>query len=249
MTIAVKVIPAIDIRDGKCTRLIEGDFDRELQFDDDPVDAAQRWEGLGAEMLHVVDLDGAKDGSHSNSAAVKRIIVASEVPVQVGGGIRSLADAERLLESGASRVVLGTMLVEDPDAAADAMSRFGADRVAVSIDAKGGEVRTRGWVTGTGVDAIGLAERAVTEIGVKTIIYTDTARDGTLTGPNFTNVSRVSRTVECEVIAAGGVSSIHDLLKLQSIGVSGAITGMAIYTDQIDLAEAIRSVNAQAKSL
>ena len=242
----MKVIPAIDIRNGKCTRLVEGDYAREIQFDDDPAEAARRWAGMGAEMIHIVDLDGAKDGWLPNSQVVERVIAASQVPVQVGGGIRTLQDAERLLDAGASRIVFGTALVEDPETVAGAASRFGADRVAVSIDAKGGEVRTRGWVAGTGIDAIGLAERAVTEIGIKTIIYTDTARDGTLTGPNFKSVSAVSLAVDCEVIAAGGVSSIDDLLKLQDIGVSGAITGMAIYTGEFDLAEAIEAVNSRA---
>ena len=242
------VIPAIDIRNGKCTRLVEGDYEREVQFDDDPVDAARRWVDMGAEMLHVVDLDGAKDGLRPNSNIVERIIAASQVPVQVGGGIRSLADAERLLDAGARRVVFGTTLAEDPDTVAEAISQQGADKVAVSIDAKDGEVRTRGWVTGTGIDALELAKRAVAELGVRTIIYTDTARDGTLAGPNFKNVSAVSRAIQCEVIAAGGVSSIDDLLTLRDIGVSGTITGMAIYTGQIDLAEAVRSVNARSKS-
>ena len=242
----MKVIPAIDIRNGKCTRLVEGDYAREIQFDDDPAEAARRWAGMGAEMIHIVDLDGAKDGWLPNSQVVERVIAASQVPVQVGGGIRTLRDAERLLDAGASRIVFGTALVEDPETVAVAVSRFGADKVAVSIDAKGGEVRTRGWVAGTGIDAIGLAERAVTEIGIKTIIYTDTARDGTLTGPNFKSVSAVSLAVDCEVVAAGGVSSIDDLLKLQDIGVSGAITGMAIYTGEFDLAEAIEAVNSRA---
>ena len=242
----MQVIPAIDIRNGKCTRLIEGDYEREVQFDDDPAEAARRWVDMGAEMIHIVDLDGAKGGWLPNSRVVERVIAASDVPVQVGGGIRSMQDAEQLLDTGASRIVFGTTLVENPDTVSDAISQHGADKVAVSIDAKGGEVRTRGWVTGSGIDALGLAKRAVTELGVKTIIYTDTARDGTLTGPNFKSVSAVSRAVECELIAAGGVSSIDDLLKLQEIGVSGAITGMAIYTGEFDLSDAIEAVNERA---
>lgn len=241
----MKVIPAIDIRNGKCTRLVEGDYEREVQFDDDPAAAARRWVNMGAEMLHVVDLDGAKDGVRPNSESVRRVIADSEVPVQVGGGIRSLQDADALLNSGASRVVFGTTLAEDPDTVADAVAQFGADKVAVAIDARDGEVRTRGWIAGTGINALDLAAHAVTELGVETIIYTDTARDGTLTGPNLQSVSELTRAVDCEVIAAGGVSSISDLLNLQEIGVSGAITGMAIYTGQIDLAEAIQAVNAR----
>ena len=241
----MKVIPAIDIRNGKCTRLVEGDYEREVQFDDDPAVAAQRWVNMGAEMLHVIDLDGAKDGIRPNSESVKRVIATSEVPVQVGGGIRSLSDADALLETGAARVVFGTTLVENPDTVAAAISQFGAGQVAVSIDARNGEVRTRGWVAGSGINALELARRAVADLGVATIIYTDTARDGTLTGPNLQSVSGLRRAVGCEVIAAGGVSSIGDLLKLQEIGASGAITGMAIYTGQIDLAEAIHAVNAQ----
>ena len=233
------VIPAIDIRNGRCTRLVEGDYEREVQFDARPADAARRWADAGAKLIHVVDLDGARDGVRPNSEAVKSVIAEVNIPVQVGGGIRKLVDADDVLASGANRVIFGTTLVENPATVAEAVDRFGARHVAVSIDARDGEVRTRGWRTGSGIDAIDLATRAVDDCEVETIIYTDTARDGTLAGPNIEAVANLVQAVDCDVIAAGGVSSIDDLMSLKQTGIAGAITGMAIYTGQLDLAQAI----------
>ena len=240
----MKVIPAIDIRNGRCIRLVEGDYDREVVFDDQPVSAALRWRDMGAEMIHIVDLDGAKDGIRPNDSIVKSVISSVDIPVQVGGGIRTLSDASALLEIGAERVVFGTALVEDPETVADAVTQLGHGHVAVSIDAKNGEVRTHGWRSGSGLDAIELAMSAVQDIAAKTVIYTDTSRDGTLSGPNLDSVRELVRAlpIESEVISAGGISGIQDLLDLSDIGVTGAITGMAIYTGQITLAEAIRAV-------
>ena len=240
----MKVIPAIDIRNGRCIRLVEGDYDREVVFEDDPLSAALRWRDMGAESIHIVDLDGAKDGVRPNRSIVQSVISAIDIPVQVGGGIRTISDASDLLDAGAERVVFGTALVETPETVADAVSRFGLEHVAVSIDAKDGEVRTHGWRSGSGLDAIELAKSAVQDLGVRTVIFTDTSRDGTLSGPNFDSVKKVvdALPIESEVISAGGVSDIQDLLALSDIGVAGAITGMAIYTGQINLAEAIRAV-------
>ena len=242
----MKVIPAIDIRNGRCIRLVEGDYDREVAFDDAPVMAARRWRDMGAELIHIVDLDGAKDGVRPNQSIVGSVISAIDIPVQVGGGIRTISDASALLDAGAERVVFGTALVETPETVADAVSRFGQERVAVSIDAKDGEVRTHGWRSGSGIDAVKLALSAVEDLRIKTVIFTDTSRDGTLSGPNLDSVKKVvdALPIQSEIISAGGVSEIKDLLALSDIGVAGAITGMAIYTGQIDLASALSAVAA-----
>ena len=241
------VIPAIDIRGGRCSRLVEGDYEREVVFGGDPSEFAKRWCEAGAELIHVVDLDGAKDGNRPNAEAVKQVIeVASSinVPVQVGGGIRTLSDASEVIGMGSHRVIFGTTLVNNPETVAKAVARFGTDRVAVSIDARDGEVLQQGWLSGSGKSAIDLAQLAVRDLGVRTVIYTDTSRDGTLAGPNLARVREVVAALRdsgAEVISAGGVSNLNDLAHLKEIGVFGAITGMAVYTGDLDLAEAIQS--------
>ena len=241
------VIPAIDIRGGRCTRLIEGDYTREVAFAGEPADFARKWCDAGAELIHVVDLDGAKDGNRPNADAVRKVVEVArvaDVPVQVGGGIRSLRDADEVLDMGAQRVVFGTTLVNAPGTIAAAVERFGSERVAVSIDAKDGEVLQQGWRSRSGMDPVDLAKRAVRDLGVRTVIYTDTSRDGTLSGPNVANVRDFMSALEgsdAAVISAGGVSHLNDLAQLNEIGVFAAITGMAIYTGELDLAEAIQA--------
>lgn len=241
------VIPAIDIRDGRCIRLVEGDYDREVAFDSDPVSAALRWQDMGAQLIHVVDLDGAKDGGRPNADIVRRVIASTDVDVQVSGGIRSLNDATDMLDAGAVRVVFGTILVEQPNVVRDAVAKHGVERIAVAIDSRDGIVRTRGWRTDSSIDAIDLARRATNECGITTIMSTDTARDGTLTGPNLAQIQRMTHAVDADIIAAGGVANIDDLLRLRDTGVAGAITGMAIYTGDIDLAHAITEVAATVR--
>ena len=241
------VIPAIDIRGGRCTRLIEGDYAREVAFAGEPAEFARRWCEAGAELIHVVDLDGAKDGNRPNADAVRQVLEvakAANVPVQVGGGIRSLQDADEVLGIGAQRVVFGTTLINDPCTVAATVERFGSERVAVSIDAKDGEVLQQGWRAGSGLDAVDLATHAVRELGVRTVVYTDTSRDGTLSGPNVENVREVVAALRgsgADVVSAGGVSNLDDLAQLSETGVFAAITGMAIYTGDLDLGDAIRA--------
>ena len=238
----MQVIPAIDIRGGRCARLFKGDYEKETAFDDDPVDAALRWVDAGAQRLHVIDLDGAKDGYRVNASSVRRIIEAIKVPVQVGGGIRSAIDAEEILDLGAETAIFGTAAVETPDEVGEAVQHLGQQKICVSVDALDGMVRTRGWLEGTSLNAIDLINELADEKGVRRFIYTDTSRDGTLSHPNFDAVAEIVSAIKYPVVAAGGIATIGDLLQLKHLGASGAITGMAIYTGAVDLEAAIQAV-------
>lgn len=239
----MEVIPAIDIRGGRCARLFKGDYSQETVFDNDPVDAALRWIDMGARRLHVIDLDGAKDGVRINAETVWRIVNSVDVPVQMGGGIRSIEDADAVFQMGVQLAIFGTAAVEDPEAIKTAVERYGTDRVCVSVDAKNGMVRTRGWLSETGMHAIDLLKNMATGCHVRHFIYTDTTRDGTLSHPNFETVDAVVREIEYPVMVAGGIATVEDVVRLRDIGAGGAITGMAIYTGSLDLAAAIRAVN------
>lgn len=230
--------PAIDLKDGQAVRLLQGRMEDATVFNPDPADAARQWVGQGARYLHVVDLNGAFDGVSRNLEAVRAIVsVAGSIPVQLGGGIRSLESIEAILGAGVARVIIGTRALHG-DLVAQAVARFGADRIVVGIDAKGGMVATDGWVNVTDVRATDLAAR-VREAGVRTVIYTDIARDGMMAGPNFAEMAVMGQT-GCQIIASGGVSSVADIRRLMEIpGVSGAILGKAIYTAAIDLKEAL----------
>ena len=239
----MEVIPAIDIRSGRCARLFKGDYSQETVFDNDPVDAALRWVDMGAQRLHVIDLDGAKDGVRTNAATVERVVNSVDVPVQMGGGIRSVEDADAVFQMGVQLAIFGTAAVENPEAVEIAVGRFGTDRVCVSVDAKNGMVRTRGWLSETGMRAIDLLKDMAAECHVRHFIYTDTTRDGTLSHPNFETVDEVVREIEYPIMVAGGIATVEDVVRLRDIGAGGAITGMAIYTGSLDLAAAIRAVN------
>ncbi len=241
----MEVIPAIDIRGGKCARLFKGDYERETVFHDDPVDAALRWVGLGAERLHVIDLDGARDGERVNAAVVRRIASSIDVPIQMGGGIRTVADAEAVLNYGVQRVIFGTVAVEDPDSVQAAVERYGSECVCVSVDAEDGLVRTRGWLTETTLKAVDLLKDMGRRRGVRNFIYTDVARDGTLSHPNFDSVRQIVRAVKYPVLIAGGIAAVDDIVRLREIGAAGAITGMAIYTGALDFAQAINAVRSK----
>lgn len=230
------VLPAVDLRRGRCVRLIQGAADRECVYDDDPVDAARRWEAAGARWLHVVDLDGAFSGAQANAEAIRRLIAAVSIPVEVGGGVRDLDTIQRWLDAGAARVILGTMAVTRPEALAEACRRFG-DRIAAGIDARGGEVRTEGWVSGTGASASAAAARMIAA-GVRRIVYTDIGPDGTLGGPNVESLQQFLETVTVPVIAAGGVASagdIRQLRPLETIGLEGVVVGRALYEGRVRL--------------
>lgn len=228
--------PAIDLKGGQAVRLLQGRMEDATVYNPDPADAARRWVEAGAAWLHVVDLDGAFAGAARNLEAVRRIV--GTVPVQLGGGIRSLAAIETVLNAGVARAIIGSKAL-DGDLVARAVERFGPDRIVVGIDAKGGMVATEGWVNLSAVKATDLA-RKVGEAGVRTLIYTDISKDGMMAGPNFAEMEIMGQT-GLDVIASGGVSSLDDIRRLMAIpGVTGAILGKAIYTGAIDLKEALQ---------
>ncbi len=230
------VLPAVDVRRGRCVRLVQGAADRERVYDDDPAGAAQRWEAAGARWLHVVDLDGAFSGAQANAEEIRRLIAAVGIPVEVGGGMRDLDTIQRWLDEGAARVILGTVAVSRPDVLAEACRRFG-DRIAAGVDARDGEVRTEGWVSRTGSSASAAAARMI-EAGVRRIIYTDIGPDGTLGGPNVELFGHFLRTVTVPVIAAGGVASADDIRQLrplEAIGLEGVVVGRALYEGRVRL--------------
>ncbi|MDE2801597.1 MAG: 1-(5-phosphoribosyl)-5-[(5-phosphoribosylamino)methylideneamino]imidazole-4-carboxamide isomerase [Chloroflexota bacterium] len=235
------VIPAIDLRGGRCVRLYQGDYDQEEVYGTDPVAVALRWQEEGASLIHVVDLDGAASGEPANMDAIRAIVAAASVPVEVGGGIRDLETAEAVAETGATRLVLGTSAVEDPDFVSAALARFGPGMVAVSVDARDGWAALRGWKQPSRMRALDLM-RQMTGLGVECLEYTDISRDGTLTEPNFEAVTEAVSNVTTPIIAAGGIASLRHLERLAGLGVSGAIVGKALYTGAVGLPEAIRLV-------
>jgi len=234
------IYPAVDIKDGRCVRLRQGSYSDITVFGDDPLEMALRWQKAGARFLHVVDLDGARGRGSINRELIGRIIKALDIPVQTGGGIRTMADIDEVLSLGAARVILGTSAVRDPELVEQAVAKYGG-RIAVGIDARNGLVAIEGWEQTSQLTAVAFARR-MERLGVETIIYTDIARDGMLTGPNLEAMGEMQRSVSMAVIASGGVSSIDDLIRLKQTGVAGAIVGKAIYTGAIDLEEALKRV-------
>ncbi|MDA0676466.1 MAG: 1-(5-phosphoribosyl)-5-[(5-phosphoribosylamino)methylideneamino]imidazole-4-carboxamide isomerase [Chloroflexi bacterium] len=237
----MEVIPAIDLLGGKCVRLVQGDYDQQRIFDNDPVAVAARWTNAGATRLHVVDLDGARDGVRANAAAVRAVVESAGVPVQLGGGIRTASDAEELCELGVDRVIFGTAAVSAPGEVEAAVKLLGAERVMVGVDARDGKVQTRGWTETSELTAEALMLDMV-DRGVRRFMCTDTSRDGTLSHPNFQSITSLIASVGYPIVAAGGIASIDDLLKLARIGAEGAVTGLAIYSGALDLERAIREV-------
>jgi len=234
------IYPAVDIRDGRCVRLRQGSYSDMTVYGDDPVAMALKWQDAGSQYLHVVDLDGARGQGKNNRDIIGRMVKALGIPVQTGGGIRTMADIDEVLSLGAARVILGTSAVRDPGLVEEAVSKYGS-RIAVGIDAKKGLVAIEGWEQTSRYTAIEFA-RHMEKLGVKTIIYTDIATDGMLTGPNLEAMIEMQQAVSMEVIASGGVSSIDDLVRLKQTGVAGAIVGKAIYTGAVDLKEALKKV-------
>jgi len=232
------IYPAVDIRDGKCVRLRQGSYGDMTVFGDDPLEMALRWRDAGARYLHVVDLDGARGQGKNNRELIGRIIKALDIPVQTGGGIRTMEDIDEVLSLGAARVILGTSAVRDPGLVEKAVIRYGG-RIAVGIDAKSSLVAIEGWEKTSRYTAMEFA-KLVEKLGVETVIYTDIARDGMLTGPNFDAMGEMKKSVSMAVIASGGVSGVEDLVKLKNIGMDGAIVGKAIYTGAINLEEALK---------
>ncbi len=239
----MEVIPAIDLLDRKCVRLYQGDYDRSEIFNENPVEVARTWAEQGATRLHVVDLDGAKQGKSVNLAAIEAIVRAIDIPVQVGGGLRDRTSVAQLLSLGVQRIILGTVAVEQPELVTELCQEF-PQQIVVGIDARNGKVATRGWLETSEVAATELAQRMAQQ-GAAAIIYTDIHRDGTLTGPNMEALRELTQAIDIPVIASGGVSSLTDLLSLlalEPLGVTGAIVGRAIYTGDVNLKEAVQAV-------
>ncbi len=238
------VIPAIDLKDGLCVRLLQGKKDDSTVYSDDPVATALKWQAMGALRLHIVDLDGAFTGSQKNLESIIRIRRAIDIDIEIGGGIRTLARIDLLLSEGINRIILGTVAIEKPDLVKTACARY-PGRVLVGIDAKNGDVAVKGWVEVTSVKAFDLALR-MQDLGCAGIIYTDISKDGMMTGPNLEAVRIMVSGLKIPVIASGGISSIEDIRNLVAIqGLWGAITGKAIYSGALDLQEAIRVSEAK----
>ncbi len=233
-----ELIPAIDLKSGKCVRLQEGDLSRSTQYSDDPLAMALHWQELGAARLHLVDLDGAFSGLTHHLEAARSIFRSLKIPVQFGGGLRTLAHIERVLALGADRVILGTAAVESPETVAEAVRRHG-DRIVIGIDARDGLVAVRGWVDRSEISALDLA-RKVKTLGVARVIYTDVSRDGMLGGVNFEATARLASEVGIRVIASGGVASENNVRALwenRACGVEGVILGRSLYEKRIDLVD------------
>ena len=234
------IYPAIDIRGGRCVRLTEGRFDAETVFADDPAEMALKWAGLGAEFLHLVDLDGALAGEGKNVPVIERILQSVSIPVQLGGGIRNLETIEKLLSLGVTRLILGSAAVKNPQLVEEACKKY-PGHIAVGIDAKNGDVAIEGWGKGSGVAATELAKK-IAAYGVETIIYTDISRDGMLSGVNVEATAALARSCGVPIIASGGVASLEDIRRVKAVeadGVQGCIIGKAIYTGAVNLKEAL----------
>ncbi|WP_278742167.1 1-(5-phosphoribosyl)-5-[(5-phosphoribosylamino)methylideneamino]imidazole-4-carboxamide isomerase [Mitsuokella jalaludinii] len=234
------IFPAIDIRGGKCVRLLKGDFEKETVFSDKPEEMAKKWQAQGAEFLHLVDLDGALAGKSQNLATVEKILAAVDIPVELGGGIRTMENIDDVLALGVRRVILGSVAVRDPELVREACAKYG-DRIVVGIDAKNGIVAVDGWGVSGDVEATALAKE-MKKAGVKTIIYTDISRDGTLSGVNVEATAKLARESGVAIVASGGVKSIADIEALKPYekdGIEGVIVGKSIYMGTLDLAKAI----------
>lgn len=239
------IIPAVDIKDGRCVRLIQGQMDRETVFSDDPAAMALRWQSMGAELIHLVDLNGAVDKKPRNLATIEAILSAVRVPLQLGGGIRDMATIETYIRKGVSRIVIGTEAIRNPDLVIKAARAF-PGCIVVGIDARDGYVAIEGWTETTGTTAVDLARR-FEDIGIAAINFTDIYRDGMQTGPNLEATRQLAEAVSIPVVASGGVSTLDDiknLLPLASVGVQGVITGKALYSGSLDLKEAIELARA-----
>jgi len=237
----MEVIPAIDIKDGKCVRLYQGDYCKETVYSNNPAQVAVEWQSLGATRLHIVDLDGADLGVLRNLKTIKQINDSVWIPLQVGGGIRDMKAMEKLLKLGIDRVILGTAAVEEPDFVKEACHRFGKS-IVIGIDARDGRVATHGWKNDTEIAAVEFA-MSMAKLGARRFIYTDISRDGTLTEPNFISTFELLDSIRYPIIASGGISSITHIKLLKKLGVEGAIIGRALYTEDINLRQALELVD------
>jgi len=227
------IFPAIDILNGQCVRLIQGDYNKEKIYSNSPIDMAKQWEEKGAEYIHIVDLDGAKTGRSINQEIILEIAKTVNVPIQVGGGIRSLETIENYLENGVNRVIIGTAAINHPEFLQDAVDKF-EEKIAVSIDARNGYVATDGWTDTSDVKALDLVKRLET-VGVKTIVYTDIAKDGMLQGPNLEEQKAINEATTIDLIASGGVTTKEDVENLRALNLYGVIIGKALYDGKLKL--------------
>jgi phosphoribosylformimino-5-aminoimidazole carboxamide ribotide isomerase len=233
------IFPAIDIKDGQAVRLYKGEFSKKEVVSKDIIQTAKDLQSEGAEFLHMVDLDGALKGEQGNLKTVSEILKNISIPVQLGGGIRSLETIDKLLGIGINRVILGTSALNNKALVVEAVKKYGK-RIVVGIDANNRKVAVEGWVKVSGVDYIEFAKN-IEQLGVGTIIFTDISRDGTLTGPNLEQLEEMNNSVSCDIIASGGIKNVDDIINVRNLGVYGAITGKAIYSGYLDLKEAIKA--------
>jgi phosphoribosylformimino-5-aminoimidazole carboxamide ribotide isomerase len=231
----VILFPAIDIRNGKCVRLIQGDYDQEIIYGDSPTEMALEWQKQGAEYIHIVDLDGAKTGDSSNRLAIQAIAKAVSIPIQVGGGIRSMEIIDEHIENGVSRIIIGTAAITNRPFLEEAVKKYG-DKIAVSIDARNGLVAIDGWTETSNTLATDLI-KDLAEIGVKTVVYTDILKDGMMQGPNFLELKEINDASSIDIIASGGVTTKNDFELLKEMDLYGAIMGKALYEGTVTLDE------------
>jgi phosphoribosylformimino-5-aminoimidazole carboxamide ribotide isomerase len=235
MTKNMIVYPAIDIRGGQAVRLVEGDYNQETVFDADPVDPARRWAEGGAEWIHIVDLDGARDGVRANAAVISHIRKSVPLKLELGGGLRTMDDIHAVAELGIDRMIIGSAAISNPKLVTDAVAAYG-DRIAVGLDARDGKLAAHGWIDQTDVDAIEAARRFTAD-GVRHFIFTDIRRDGKLMGPNLEALQEMIESVPAEIIASGGVGTLHDVLAIRETGAAGVIIGAALYRGTVTLPE------------
>lgn len=239
------IFPAIDIIGGQCVRLVKGDYATAAKVAEDPLETAKTFEAEGAEWIHMVDLDGAKAGYPVNTGIYKNIAQNTKLKVEVGGGIRTLETIQAYLELGISRVILGSVALKNPQLVADAVAEFGADRIVAGIDAKDEMVATEGWLETSEVHYIALAQEMI-KVGVKTIIFTDISKDGTLSGVNIGQLKKLAEATagQCNIVASGGVHTIEDIIACRNLGLYGTIAGKSLYQGTLDLHEAIIAAGA-----
>ncbi len=234
------VLPAIDIKDGNCVRLYKGDYSTAHKVAEDAVDTAKKFIDAGAGFMHMVDLDGAKDGKRVNSDVILNVRKnCPQIKIEVGGGIRSMDSVDYYIENGIDRVILGSAAIKDPEFVQEAVSKY-ASQIAVSIDARNGMVSAEGWTDTSEVHYIDLAKQ-MEKIGIQYIIFTDISKDGMLSGPNLPMLDELKASVKCNIIASGGVANLKDIINLSALGIYGAITGKAIYTGSLELSQAIEA--------
>jgi len=237
----MKIIPAIDVRNEKCVRLFQGNYNRETVYSADPISVARKWKSQGAQLLHIVDLDGAKSGKSTTAKIVKQIIREIEIPVEVGGGIRTEESIKELFEGGVKRIILGTIVLENIELLKKLIGLYG-DKIVVSVDAVNGKLMKKGWLENSDYDLIPTI-KLLEKIGVETIIYTDITRDGSLTEPNYESIQLIQRNTKMNLTVAGGISSFDQIKKLKRMNIDGVIIGKALYEGMIDLKEAIEYVS------